>query len=77
MSITMFHRLSFILLFGKRLLHTKGGADPTFASAKVKNAIGRIGIFTEENLNHNLQHIVIVMPYDSSNKISLINMYRQ
>ena len=24
---------------------TKGGADPTFASAKVKNAIGRIGIF--------------------------------
>ncbi len=26
-------------------LYTKGGADPTFASAKVKNAIGRIGIF--------------------------------
>ena len=24
---------------------TKGGADPTFASEKVKNAIGRIGIF--------------------------------
>ena len=33
------------LRLGKGLLYTKGGADPTFASAKVKNAIGRIGIF--------------------------------
>ncbi len=41
----MFHTLSVILLFGKGLLNTKGGADPTFASAKVKNATGRIGIF--------------------------------
>ncbi len=31
--------------FERALLYTKGGADPTFASAKVKNAIGRIGIF--------------------------------
>ncbi len=30
----------------KGLLYTKGGADPTFAAAKVKNAIGRIGIFS-------------------------------
>ena len=29
----------------KGLLYTKGGADQTFASAEVKNAIGRIGIF--------------------------------
>ncbi len=34
-----------INVIGKGLLYTKGGADPTFASAKVKNAIGRIGIF--------------------------------
>ncbi len=39
------HRLSVVLLFWKRLLYTNRGADPTFASAKVKNAIGRIGIF--------------------------------
>ena len=26
-------------------VYTKGGADATFASAKVKTAIGRIGIF--------------------------------
>ncbi len=31
-----------------------GGADPTFASAKVKNAIGRIGIF--------LVVILVLMP---------------
>ncbi len=31
--------------FVMKLLYTKGGAGPTFASAKVKNAIGRIGIF--------------------------------
>ena len=41
----MLHRLSVVLLFGKALLYTKGGADPTFALAKVKNGIGRIGIF--------------------------------
>ncbi len=41
----MLHRLSAVLLLGKGLLYTKGGADQTFASAKVKNAIGRIGIF--------------------------------
>ncbi len=45
LQIAMPHRLSVVLLLGKGLLHTKGGADPTFASAKVKNAIGRIGIF--------------------------------
>ncbi len=27
------------------MLCSKGGADPTFASAKVRDAIGRIGIF--------------------------------
>ncbi len=37
--------------FGKGLLYTKGGADPTFASAKVKNAIGRIGIFQDLDFN--------------------------
>ncbi len=41
----MSHRLSVVSLLGKGLLYTKGGADPTFASAKVKNAIFRIGIF--------------------------------
>ncbi len=41
----MLHKLSVVLLFGKGLLYTKGGTNPTFASAKVKNAIGRIGIF--------------------------------
>ncbi len=44
-SSKVFQRLSAVLLFGKGLLYTKGGADPTFASAKVKNAIGRIGVF--------------------------------
>ena len=44
-KIAVLHRLSVLLLFGKELFYTKGGADPTFASAKVKNAIGRIGIF--------------------------------
>ncbi len=44
-KIAMLHRLSVLLLFGKELFYTKGEADPTFASAKVKNAIGRIGIF--------------------------------
>ncbi len=29
----------------------KGGADPTFASVKVKNAIGRIGLFHCQNKN--------------------------
>ena len=33
------------LLITIYFLGTKGGADPTFASAKVRNAIGRIGIF--------------------------------
>ena len=44
-EIAMLLRLSVLLLFGKELLYTRGGADPIFASAKVKNAIGRIGIF--------------------------------
>ena len=35
--------------FGNGLLYTKGGAHPTFASAKVKNALGRIGIFICDN----------------------------
>ena len=35
--------MSFIIW--KRITLHKGGANPTFASAKVKNAIGRIGIF--------------------------------
>ncbi len=44
-EIAMLHRLKFRFIIWKRMLYTKGGADPTFASAKVKNAIGRIGIF--------------------------------
>ena len=43
-------------LFGKGLLYTKGGADPTFASAKVKNAIGRIGIFFYDILGYAKLH---------------------
>ena len=49
------HQHEVVLLLGKGLLYisqvtgynvyTNGGADPTFASAKVKNAFGRIGIF--------------------------------
>ncbi len=39
-----------VVTFGKALLYTKGGADPTFASAKVKNAIGRIGILFMNDL---------------------------
>ena len=42
--LSVLHNILDVLL-GKGLLYTKGGADPTFASAKVKNAIGRIGIF--------------------------------
>ena len=36
-----------LLVLEKGLLYTKGGAEPTFASAKVKNAIGKIGIFVQ------------------------------
>ncbi len=44
-EIAMLHRLKCRFIIWKRMLYTKGGANPTFASAKVKNAIGSIGIF--------------------------------
>ena len=64
--IKMFRSLNLALAkwwhFGKALLYTKGGADPTFASAKVKNAIGRIGIFA---INFHSSKILTIQQGDS------------